>query len=178
MLRDMMGKIQKIDPQKSNFLRRVCLGLILPFVLALPASASGEQKEDESQYVRTGTLSYSKQHILAKDLTHITFKIKNHNPRTVTQIFGWVYRTPVPGKDAPAEPKMILVNNPHRGGLLVKEGPHKPGKVAQWRFQMDRNMLGATEKDLYTLLVSPKGISFARVEPAPEPVEDKKKGKK
>lgn len=175
-LRDSMKKIQKIAPAKPFLLPLASLALTGMLVLSCSTGARGEQQEDESQFIRAGTLSYSKQYILAKDLSHIIFKIKNHNPRTVTQIFGWIYRTPVPGKGEPADnTKMILVNNPHRGGLLVKDGPHRPGKVSQWRFLLDREMIGATEKDQFTLRVSPKGVFFAHMEPAPEAGGNKKK---
>jgi hypothetical protein len=155
------------------------LAYILVPIIMFSSMAWGQDKEDKETFVRTGTVAFSKKYILADDLSHIVFKIKNHNPKTLSQIFGWVYRTPATkDTDIQNSKKLILVNNPHRGGIIVKGNPHRPGNKAQWRFMLDRNMQGATEKDTFTLRVSPKGVFFPSLEPPPLYPPNKKKKEK
>ncbi len=155
------------------------LSYILIPIFMFSSLAWGQDKDDKETFVRTGTIAFSKKYILADDFSHIIFKIKNHNPKTLSQIFGWVYRIPATkDEDAQNTKKLILVNNPHRGGIIVKGNPHRPGNKAQWRFLLDRNMQGATEKDTFTLRVSPKGVFFPIMEPPSlNPTNKKKKGK-
>ncbi len=149
--------------------------ILVPIIMC-SSLAWGQEKEDKEAFVRTGTIAFSKKYILADDFSHVIFKIRNHNPRTLSQVFGWVYRIPATkDQDAQNSKKLILVNNPHRGGIIVKGKPHRPGKKAQWRFLLDRNMEGATEKDTFTLRVSPKGVFFPDMEPPPLNSPNKKK---
>jgi len=135
--------------------------------------ADAAQKEDESQYVHLGLISFSPKYILAKDFSHIIFNIKNNGARTLSEIFGWVYL--YQEGDAEKAKDFILVNNPHRGGTVVKGNPHRPGTIAQWRFPLTVKNRAITPKDKFTLRVDPKGIFFARMEP---PADTAKKADK
>ncbi len=171
-------KIQRfyVNMKKTNSSNILSAFLLLTLVLSSPSWA--EDLSDEDSFIVTGTVSYSKKYILAEDFSHIVFKIKNHNPKTMAQLFGWVYRNPVTKEETSKKSKkLVLVNNPHRGGLLVRDGPHRPGKTALWRFVLDRNMEGATEKDKFLLRVSPKSVFFQRMEPPPLKNSKKKKDK-
>ncbi len=153
------------------------LSLFLYLLLLIPGLSYSQDKSDQENFVRTGTIAFSEKYILAEDFSHIIFKIKNHNPRTLSQIFGWVYRIPATKEEKNGKAtKLFLVNNPHRGGILVKGGPHRPGQKAQWRFLLDRNMEGATEKDKFILKASPKSVFFPSLEPPP--LIGSEKGKK
>ena len=152
------------------------LHLFLCLLIFFPNPVWGEGKNEEENFIRTGTIAFSEKYILAEDFSHIIFKIKNHNPRSLSQIFAWVYRVPASkevknGKNT----KLFLVNNPHRGGILVKGRPHRPGKKAQWRFLLDRNMEGVTEKDKFILRASPKSVFFPSLEPPSVDPPDKRK---
>ncbi len=160
--------------EKNIYINKLSAILVSTFMLS--GLAMGAEKDAEDPFVRTGTISFSKKYILAEDFRHIIFKIQNHNPRTLTQIFGWVYRIPASKEESGQDSKkLILVNNPHQGGLLVKDGPHRPGQKALWRFQLDHNMHGASVKDTFTLRVSPKSVFFPSLEPPPLSTTGKKK---
>lgn len=179
MLTVYQEKIQQFytNMKKINLSNTLSAFLLLALVFSSPSWAEG--LDDEDSFIVTGTVSYSKKYILAEDFSHIVFKIKNHNPKTMAQLFGWVYRSPVTKEEtSKSSKKLVLVNNPHRGGLLVRDGPHRPGKTALWRFVLDRNMEGATEKDKFLLRVSPKGVFFQRIEPPPLKDSRKKKDQK
>jgi hypothetical protein len=62
-----------------------------------------------------------------------------------------------------------LVNNPHRGGVITKGNPHRPGDIAEWRFPLFKALTAKKAGNKYTLRISHKGIFYTKVEPSAKP---------
>ena len=174
MLKASFEKIQFFFRMAVRVSGPVAAGIALTLLLSGIPPANAAETE-EADFVSLGLISYSPDYVLSKDYDFIVFKIKNLSGRTITEIFGWVYRSL---EDAGGEPNgVLLANNPHRGGTIVKGQPHRPGTIAQWRFPLLPSDPPPSSKDTYFLRVSPKGIFFARVEPPSPPPESGKKKK-
>ena len=63
---------------------------------------------------------------------------------------------------------LSLVNNPHRGGVITKGNPHRPGDIADWRFPLYKALTAKKIGNKYTLRISQKGIFYKKVEPPPK----------
>jgi hypothetical protein len=58
----------------------------------------------------------------------------------------------------------VLLNNPHKGGNIIKGKPHRPGTVSEWSFPLVREPSTANQEIDYTLRVHSRSIFFANVE--------------
>ena len=106
---------------------------------------------------------------MAPEFDHIIFRIKNQSTLTIDKIYAWVYHV---SEDEEGNPLILsLVNNPHRGGVIIKGNPHRPGDIAEWRFPLFKALTAKKIGNKYTLRISHKGIFFAKVEPPAKPPE-------
>ena len=61
--------------------------------------------------------------------------------------------------------KLLLTNNPNKGGNILKGSPHLPGTIAEWNFVLAEKPRLADQNISYTLQVHPRSIFFSNVEP-------------
>ena len=130
--------------------------------LSLPygyAQTELEKKEDKS--IHLGLISLSPEYSLGQDGNHIIFKIRNNSSRTLGTIYGWVYIYRENEKGV-AE-KLELVNNPHRGAIVVEGKPQLPGQWGRWRFPINRPPGRRDSSDKYRLHVYNRGVFFSRL---------------
>ncbi|WP_144079147.1 hypothetical protein [Nitrospina gracilis] len=102
-----------------------------------------------------------------EDRNFILFQIRNDGVKTISHLFGWVYRYNE-GPDEPAD--FQLVNNPHQSAILVEGGPHQSDKVAQWRFSLNV-IVPEQGNERFILRISPKSVFYAHHEPVSAPTE-------
>ena len=148
---------------KTHLSKKYFCGLLLVLFICLIAGETSfaqqtKEKEDEGTFFNLGYISYSPNYVLSQDGRFITFKVRNDTSRPITNIFAWVYRS---GEEKEGETSgFLLVNNPNKGGILVKGSSHPSGEIAEWRFSFTRvkNKINPSEK--YSLRVSPKSIFF------------------
>ena len=135
---------------------------------------SSNRRNDE--FVHLGLISYLKKYEVAKDGSHIIFKIRNNGNLSISTMFAWVYRYTEGPDGKPID--WILVNNPHKGGIKFLRTPHPPGKIKKWRFPIIRRFRLVDIKEKYALRISQKSIFFATIEPPGEPIKKNKKKRK
>ena len=132
---------------------------------------------EEEEFNDLGFIAYANDYKVAPEFDHITFRIKNQSTLTIDKIYAWVYHI---SEDEEGNPLVLsLVNNPHRGGVITKGNPHRPGDIAQWRFPLIKTLTtkieglggGGVNAKTFTLRVSNKGIFHSRVEPPAKPKE-------
>jgi len=121
------------------------------------------QENVNEKFANIGLISISNLYTLPDKTNTIVFRIKNNTTRTISQIYGWVYVYDV-GPEG-KEKNFVLLNNPHKGGNIVKGYPHSPGKISEWSFPLAREPLIADQQIKYTLRVHSRSIFFASVEP-------------
>jgi hypothetical protein len=120
------------------------------------------QEDVQEKFINLGLISVSKLSTLPDKTNTIVFRIKNNSTRTINHIFGWVY---VYDKTANGKGKnYVLLNNPHKGGNIIKGNPHRPGTVSEWSFPLVREPFIANQEIDYTLRVHSRSIFFANVE--------------
>ncbi|VAX19805.1 hypothetical protein MNBD_NITROSPINAE02-2174 [hydrothermal vent metagenome] len=85
----------------------------------------------------------------------VYFIVLNKWEHTISNLFGWVYGH----GNAPAA---YLVNNPNQEGIKVSIGPHAPGTLALYRFQVPERYIFFPQ---FALLVMDKGLFHPRVIP-------------
>lgn len=117
-----------------------------------------KEKETNETFFNLGYISYSSIYVLSQDGMFITFKIRNNANRPVSNIFAWIYRNRESKEGEVSD--FMLVNNPNKGGILLKGGAHKPGEIAEWRFSLTRAKDTVDPLEKYTIRVSPKSIFF------------------
>ena len=121
------------------------------------------QEDVKERFVNFGLISISDLYTLPSKTNTIVFRIKNNAARTISQMYGWVYMY-----DKGADGKgtnFVLMNNPHRGGNIIKGTPHRPGAIAEWSFPLVREPFIANQEIDYTLRVHTRSIFFASIEP-------------
>lgn len=121
------------------------------------------QEDVTEKFVNLGLISISDLYTLPSETNSIVFRIKNNASRTISQIYGWVYMY-----DKGPEGKgtnFVLLNNPHRGGTIIKGTPHRPGTISEWSFPLVREPFIANQEIEYTLRVHTRSIFFASIEP-------------
>jgi len=142
---------------------------ILAFILVLLSLPNGyaqtELEKKEEKIINLGLISLSPEYSLGPGENHIIFKIRNDSSGTLSTIYGWVYI--YKENERGVAENYTLVNNPHRGGILVKGKPQLPGQWGQWRFPIhpppsDRNSLYK-----YRLQVYDRGVFFLRLPRSP-----------
>ncbi|MBI5427088.1 MAG: hypothetical protein HZA02_02280 [Nitrospinae bacterium] len=133
-----------------------------------PGAGSAQEKQAQKEnFINLGLVSYSPDYTLAPDASFIVFKIKNNSARSISNIFGWVYRYQE-GNDGNAA-NFVLVNNPNQGGMMLKSDRLAPGGVAEWKFALTKNAQAGKDKGKYALRISPKSIFFSRLGPGTKP---------
>lgn len=123
-----------------------------------------EEKGDEEvqeSFANYGIISVSNRHELSKDRQHVSFNIINNSGRSITNLFGWVYR--YEEGEAGKKTNYVLVNFPHKGGVGENIMSHKPGRKAKWRFLLKR-AVPQEENPPFLLLVNMNSIFFAKTE--------------
>ncbi len=143
----------------------------MSWMFAIASSNALAQEDGNEKFVDIGLIGISTLYSLPEKTNTIVFRIRNNSSRTISHIFGWVYmydKAPnSKGKN------FILLNNPHKGGNIIKGKPHRPGTVSEWSFPLVREPFIANQEIDYTLRVHSRSIFFANVESgnkrAPEP---------
>ena len=142
----------------------------LAFVLNLTFVNSGFSQApppEEEEFNDLGFIAYANDYKVAPEFDHITFRIKNQSTLTIDKIYAWVYHV---SEDEEGNPQVLsLVNNPHRGGVITKGSPHRPGDIAEWRFPLFKALTAKIAGNKYTLRISHKGIFYTKVEPSAKP---------
>ena len=142
----------------------------LAFVLNLTFVNSGFPQApppEEKEFNDLGFIAYANDYKVAPEFDHITFRIKNQSTLTIDKIYAWVYHV---SEDEEGNPQVLsLVNNPHRGGVITKGNPHRPGDIAEWRFPLFKALTAKKAGNKYTLRISHKGIFYTKVEPSAKP---------
>ena len=122
---------------------------------------------EEEEFNDLGFIAYANDYKVAPEFDHITFRIKNQSTLTIDIIYAWVYHI---SEDEEGNPQVLsLVNNPHRGGVITKGNPHRPGDIAEWRFPLFKALTAKKAGNKYTLRISHKGIFYTKVEPSAKP---------
>ena len=139
------------------FLSSLCL---LSFIFySVQALAQEDSKE---KFVNAGLISISDLYTIPSSTNTIVFRIKNNTARTISQIYGWVYKFDK-GPDEKGK-NFVLLNNPHKGGNIIKGKPHQPGTVSEWSFPLVRKPTISNQETAYTLRVHSRSIFFASIE--------------
>lgn len=132
------------------------------FALASYPSNALAQEEVNEKFVNIGLIGISNLYILPEKTNTIVFRIRNNSSRTISHIFGWVYMyDKAPNNKGK---NFVLLNNPHKGGNIIKGKPHRPGTVSEWSFPLVRELIIANQEIDYTLRVHSRSIFFANVE--------------
>jgi hypothetical protein len=145
------------------------LGLVT-FLFTMAGNNALAQEDGKEKFRNLGLIGISTLHSLPEKTNTIVFRIKNNSSRTISQIFGWVYmyEKALSGKGK----NWMLLNNPHRGGNIIKGKPHRPGTVSEWSFPLVREPFIANQEIDYTLRVHSRSIFFANVESGNKPIPD------
>jgi hypothetical protein len=151
---------------KKTFSFKIFLGLLTLMLTTASYSLQAlAQEEVKESFTNIGQIGVSNLHRLPEKTNTIVFRIRNNTTRTISHIFGWVY---VYDKGANNRGKnFVLLNNPHKGGNIIKGKPHRPGTISEWSFPLVREAFIANQEIDYTLRVHPRSIFFANVETAP-----------
>ncbi len=120
------------------------------------------QEDDKERFINLGLISISDLYSLPSKTNTIVFRIKNNTARTISQIYGWVYMYDK-GPDGKGT-NFVLLNNPHRGGNIIKGAPHRPGTISEWNFPLVREPFIANQEIGYTLRVHTRSIFFSSIE--------------
>jgi len=136
------------------------------FFFLLTNEAFGQNEEEK--FINMGPIAISNKYTIPEKKNAIIFRIKNNSSKSIKQLFGRVF---IIDKSQPdTQKRVLLFNNPHKGGSIIKGKPHKPGTIAEWYFTLMGKPSKNNEEIKYTLQVNPKSIFFANV----EPIEEKK----
>jgi uncharacterized protein YbbC (DUF1343 family) len=125
------------------------------------------QEDVKEEFINIGLIAVSKQHTLPEKTNTIVFRIRNNATRTISKIYGWVYMYDK-GPNGKGK-NFVLLNNPHKGGNIIKGNPHRPGTISEWSFPLVREPFIANQEIAYTLRVHSRSIFFANVETAAPP---------
>ena len=146
----------------------LCLAIVLNLMFVNIGFTQAPPAEEE-EFNDLGFIAYANDYKVAPEFDHIIFRIKNQSTLTIDKIYAWVYHV---SEDEEGNPLTLsLVNNPHRGGVITKGNPHRPGDIAEWRFPLFKALTAKKIGNKYTLRISHKGIFFAKVEPPAKPPE-------
>jgi hypothetical protein len=116
----------------------------------------------EPEYVNFGYVSVSPTFVVDPRAKSITFKIRNNATRSIQSIFGWVYEIKTEEKGATSQ--FRLVNNPNKGGILLKGRAHEPSAEKQWRFPLVAANPPLDPSKQFTILIDPRGVRFSNFE--------------
>jgi hypothetical protein len=159
-----------ISKNKKKLLTLTVLSLLS---LTFHADQVIAQEDVKENFVNAGLISISDLYTLSSKTNTIVFRIKNNAARTISQIYGWVYMYDK-GTDGKGT-NFVLLNNPHKGGNIIKGKPHRPRKISEWSFPLLRKANIENKKISYTLRVHTRSIFFASIEPRNEQDTEPKK---
>ena len=146
----------------QKLIQTILLSLMIGAGINYPMQVLAQEGNAE-KFVNLGLISISDQYTLPEKINSIVFKIKNNSSRTISNIYGWVYRYDIgPGNKGK---NFVLMNNPHKGGTITKGKPQLPGAISEWSFPLVRKTSIPTGQVAYTLRVHPRSIFFAKIEP-------------
>ena len=134
----------------------------LAFSLILTMLCCQVNGQDE-KFTNVGAIAISDKFTLPKNRRAIIFRIRNNSTRSISQIFGKVFMIDKEASDP--RKKILLTNNPNKGGNIIKGNPHLPGKIAEWNFVLAGKQRLSNQNISYTLQVHPRSIFFSNVEP-------------
>jgi hypothetical protein len=120
------------------------------------------QEDSNEKFFNIGPISISDLYTIPSEKNNIIFRIKNNTSRTISQIYGWAYKFDK-GPDGKTK-NFVLLNNPHKGGMIFKGKPHRPGTVSEWSFPLVRKPSITSPETSYTLRVHSRSIFFASIE--------------
>ena len=146
-------------------------------ILSNPKNVFPQEAPEDDAFNNLGPISYANDYKLSPESDHITYRIKNQTARTINKIYAWIYHASE--DDQGNTTSSTLVNNPHRGGVITKGKPHRPGDIAEWRFPLIKTLASKIERiggggarpKTFTLRVSNKGIFHPKAEPPAKPKE-------
>ena len=144
---------------KKNILLLSSLSLLSSIFFTVQAIA---QEDSNEKFFNIGPISISNLNTIPSKKNNIVFKIKNNTSRTISQIYGWAYKFDK-GPDGKGK-NFVLLNNPHKGGMIIKGKPHRPGTVSEWSFPLVRKPSSTNQETSYTLRVHSRSIFFASIE--------------
>ena len=148
-------------PLPSFQLIGILAGLLVFLLFPVTASSQDLSEEPEPAFVLQGAVAFDPDYQLTENRRFIVFQIRNDGFRSISHLFGWVYRFRE-GPDGPTD--FRLMNNPHQSAVLVEGGPHRVGSVAPWRFML-QNTDPAESGEKFTLRVSPRSVFYLEFEP-------------
>ena len=146
-------------PNKIFFVYILTFSLILA---PLCFQVYGQEEKDE-KFTNIGAIAISDKYTLPKNRRAIIFRIKNNTTRSISQIFGKVFMINKEASDP--RKKLLLTNNPNKGGNILKGSPHLPGTIAEWNFVLIQEPRLTDQQISYTLHVHPRSIFFSNVKP-------------
>jgi hypothetical protein len=152
-------------PNKLLFVYALAFSLIL---VPLCCQVNGQEQKGE-KFTNIGAIAISDKFTLPKNKRAIIFRIRNNTTRSISQIFGKVFMIDKEANDP--RKKLLLTNNPNKGGNILKGSPHRPGTIAEWNFVLAVKPRLADQNISYTLQVHPRSIFFSKVEPIREAKE-------
>ncbi len=128
----------------------------------LSVNQAYSQGQKEEKFTNLGPIAISDKYVLPENRRAIIFRIKNNSSRSISQIYGRVFMI----KKIETDPnkRFLLINNPHKGGNILKGKPHRPGTISEWNFTLMREPLIANQNIEYTLQVHPRSIFYANIE--------------
>ena len=144
-----------------KFTPKLILALILTWII--PTNEIFGQEQSEEKFTTIGPIGISNKYKIPENRNAIIFRIKNYTSRSINKIYGRVFLIKKQEKD-PSR-KFVLLNNPHKGGNIIKGNPHRPGTISEWNFNLTRKPTKTGQEFEYTLQVHPRSIFFANVEP-------------
>ena len=130
--------------------------------LSLPNGyAQTELEKKEEKIFDLGLISLSPEYSLGPEKNYIIYQIRNNSSGVLSTIYGWIY---IYKENEKGEAEnYTLVNNPHRGGILIEGKPQLPGQWGQWRFPIRRPPEDRNSLYKYRLQVFDRGVFFLRL---------------
>jgi hypothetical protein len=144
---------------KKNILLLSSLSLLSSIFYSVHAIA---QEDSNEKFFNIGPISISDLYNIPSKKKNIIFRIKNNTSRTISQIYGWAYKFDK-GPDGKGK-NFVLLNNPHKGGVISKGKPHRPGTISEWSFPLVSKPSITNQDTSYTLRVHSRSIFFASIE--------------
>jgi len=144
---------------KKNIFLLLSLSLLSSIFYSVQVIA---QEDSNEEFFNIGPISISNLYTIPSTKNNIVFKIKNNTSRTISQIYGWAYKFDK-GPDGKGK-NFVLLNNPHKGGIIIKGKPHRPGTISEWSFPLVRKPSTTNQEASYTLRVHSRSIFFASIE--------------
>jgi len=158
---------EEVSLNSFLFLKKQLGLILLSFLFTLISPGQTLAQDEEEKFINIGLLGVSTKYTIPATTNTIVFRIKNNATRTISQIYGWVYRY---DKEPDGKGKnFVLLNNPHKGGNIIKGNPHRPGTVSEWSFPLVRKASPPSDVIEYTLRVHSRSIFFANIEVGNKP---------